>query len=222
MITHPLKMNFKAGFLQNHEEYTKRRWRWFYKKTYRRDIFCRRVRRSAFALLAVPVVESEPVPKFVDGDVLSYHTCIDGSTIRVTAQSHSNRIRQSRPSTMEYSVDQVVKDTPLCFSFLRSRSASSCSTLQDSYNEMQARDICVELIGALRYCHERNIVHRDVKSKNILLSSGGGDATIKLSDFGLACSVARRNVITPLRTPGFSAPEILLGKRHDTVSGEVK
>ena len=87
---------------------------------------------------------------------------------------------------------------------------------------MEARDVCVELISALRYCHERGVVHRDVKSTNILLTSGGGDATIKLADFGRACSVAHRDVFTQLETPGFAAPEMLLGKRHGTVSGEVK
>eukprot|EP00904_Undaria_pinnatifida_P013488 jgi/Undpi1/926/HiC_scaffold_10.g04390.m1 len=89
-----------------------------------------------------------------------------------------------------------------------------------SYNEMEARDMCEVLINALGYCHERGIVHRDIKPSNILLTSREDDATIKLADFGYACNVSKKKVITKCGTPDFMAPEILLGKPHDTVSAE--
>ncbi|CAN0366639.1 unnamed protein product, partial [Laminaria digitata] len=74
--------------------------------------------------------------------------------------------------------------------------------------------MCVVLISAIGYCHQRGIVHRDVKPSNILLTSRDDDATIKLADFGFACSVAKKKVITKCGTPEFMAPEILLGKPH--------
>lgn len=39
------------------------------------------------------------------------------------------------------------------------------------FSESNAREIIAQLVSALRYCHERDIVHRDVKPENILLVS---------------------------------------------------
>ncbi|CAN0515241.1 unnamed protein product, partial [Laminaria digitata] len=97
--------------------------------------------------------------------------------------------------------------------------------VQESYNEKEARDMCVELISAIRYCHERGIAHRDIKPSNILLTSRDDDAAIKLTDFGTACRVADGKAATrtrtngfmaPGRTTGYTAPEIILEKPHDT------
>jgi tetratricopeptide (TPR) repeat protein len=73
-----------------------------------------------------------------------------------------------------------------------------------------ARQIC----AALEHAHNHEIVHRDLKPENVLVAS---DGSVKLTDFGLARSVASR-----LTTEGsiagtvfYLAPEVALGQPID-------
>ena len=52
--------------------------------------------------------------------------------------------------------------------------------------EPQAAAVCRSLADALRHCHARGIMHRDVKPENIALARDSVDAPVKLLDFGLA------------------------------------
>lgn len=66
---------------------------------------------------------------------------------------------------------------------------NSISDRPPIYSEPQAARITSQLLSALKFLHSRNIVHRDVKPENILLTSKDddrGNVTVMLSDFGLA------------------------------------
>ena len=47
-----------------------------------------------------------------------------------------------------------------------------------------------ESLDALKYLHEKNIIHRDISLDNILL---GKNNTIKISDFGLSAKIKEQN-----------------------------
>lgn len=55
----------------------------------------------------------------------------------------------------------------------------------EKLGEVEARRIFVQIVNAMSYCHQRGIVHRDLKLENVLFKSKG-DHTIKVVDFGIA------------------------------------
>jgi serine/threonine protein kinase len=65
-----------------------------------------------------------------------------------------------------------------------------------------------QVLRGLGMVHERGVVHRDVKPRNVLVTPNG---TCKLTDFGIAYSEFERKARTPkmLGTLGYSAPEQL-------------
>lgn len=81
------------------------------------------------------------------------------------------------------------------------------------YSEKEARDLVKILLGAIKYCHDKDVVHRDLKPENLLLMSADDDASIKLADFGFAKTVTKDDagLVTTCGTPGYVAPEILEG-----------
>lgn len=85
------------------------------------------------------------------------------------------------------------------------------SSLGDRHVDLQnmSEDRIAELIRqitmGLDYCHNFNVVHRDIKRSNILLKDG----VAKIADFGLSCSMNDRDGLdNTVGTPGYQAPEL--------------
>uniref|UniRef100_A0A8C5QQ15 non-specific serine/threonine protein kinase n=1 Tax=Leptobrachium leishanense TaxID=445787 RepID=A0A8C5QQ15_9ANUR len=75
-------------------------------------------------------------------------------------------------------------------------------------NEEQIATVCLSVLKALSYLHNQGVIHRDIKSDSILLTS---DGRIKLSDFGFCAQVSKE---VPKRkslvgTPYWMAPEVI-------------
>jgi serine/threonine protein kinase len=71
------------------------------------------------------------------------------------------------------------------------------------------RYIIQDIGNALKHCHSLGYIHRDVKSDNILVFSGG--KRFKLCDFGLACHTSDRFRMGRMSgSPAFMAPELYI------------
>jgi len=72
-------------------------------------------------------------------------------------------------------------------------------------------DIARGLIGGMAYLHSQNIVHRDLKSSNVLLQNGNPI----ICDFGMAKDQGNSDLMGSfiVGTPYWTAPEILQKKR---------
>ena len=76
----------------------------------------------------------------------------------------------------------------------------------ESFSASRAVNIALDICRGLTAVHAQNIIHRDIKPQNILLTS---DDTAKLSDFGVACILEASNAIaaTVTGTRKYMAPE---------------
>lgn len=71
--------------------------------------------------------------------------------------------------------------------------------------------ICIQIIEGIKYIHDNNIIHRDLKLTNIFISF---DNIIKIGDFGLASNIYDLN-FEEVGTSSYIAPEILENKEYD-------
>ena len=83
------------------------------------------------------------------------------------------------------------------------------------YTGFDEKDICeiiYQLLQALSFIHNQNIVHRDIKPENILFANKKDYSTLKLIDFGLSTYMDKsKNIVG---TPYYMAPEMTEGRSY--------
>ncbi|CAL1536917.1 unnamed protein product [Lymnaea stagnalis] len=79
--------------------------------------------------------------------------------------------------------------------------------------EKEARAKFRQIVSSVQYCHQKHIVHRDLKAENLLLDS---DMNIKIADYGFSNEFTPGNKLdTFCGSPPYAAPELFQGKKYD-------
>ena len=81
--------------------------------------------------------------------------------------------------------------------------------LHGRMKEKEARAKFRQIVSAVQYCHQKKIIHRDLKAENLLLDS---EMNIKIADFGFSNEFLPGNKLdTFCGSPPYAAPELFQG-----------
>ena len=85
--------------------------------------------------------------------------------------------------------------------------------------EETARFLFKQIVTGLAYCHTKNVLHRDIKLDNILLTSRGD---VKICDFGVSKLVTPGETMTEqCGTPAYIAPEVFKNNGYKDFASDI-
>jgi serine/threonine protein kinase len=102
--------------------------------------------------------------------------------------------------------------------YVEGRSGAQVLTRQGPLDPATAAEAGIQACAGLDYAHRRGIIHRDVKPGNLMIVGGpvgGGEMTVKLTDFGIARAVEQTRITqvgSVVGTAAYLAPEQVRGE----------
>jgi len=101
----------------------------------------------------------------------------------------------------------------LVFEYLDQDLKKYMDSCRKPINPMLIKSYVWQMLQGIEFCHQRGVMHRDLKPQNLLIDKPGN---LKLADFGLARAfcIPVRAYTHEVITLWYRAPEILLGGRH--------
>jgi serine/threonine protein kinase len=102
--------------------------------------------------------------------------------------------------------------------YVQGRSGAQILQRQGSLDAESTAEIGAQACAGLDYAHRRGIIHRDVKPGNLMIVGGpvgGGEMTIKLTDFGIARAVEQTRITqvgSVVGTAAYLSPEQVRGE----------
>uniref|UniRef100_A0A1D1XER3 mitogen-activated protein kinase kinase kinase n=1 Tax=Anthurium amnicola TaxID=1678845 RepID=A0A1D1XER3_9ARAE len=135
------------------------------------------------------------------------------------AQQCINQLEQEIALLSQFEHENIVQylgtakeEAKLCI-FLELVSQGSLASLYQKYHlrDSQVSAYTRQILNGLRYLHDRNVVHRDIKCANMLVSANG---SVKLADFGLAKKISQLSDLKSCKGSVYwMAPEVVIPGR---------
>ncbi|XP_074031705.1 cyclin-dependent kinase 3 [Leptinotarsa decemlineata] len=136
--------------------------------------------------------------------------------IRILGQlSHKNIVNLKEVVSDDVDFKKAKQSLYLVMEFVEHDLKGLLESAIVDFNELHNASIMKQILEGLNYCHNRNILHRDIKTTNILMNSRG---QVKLADFGLSRQVdpedKQRPYTNNVVSYWYRSPELLMGQRR--------
>lgn len=104
------------------------------------------------------------------------------------------------------------KKLTLVFEYLEQDLKKYLDGHPDGLSAQEMKDLLYQLLKGVQFCHERRVLHRDLKPQNLLINT---KMELKLADFGLARAfgIPVRSYTHEVVTLWYRAPDVLMGSR---------
>uniref|UniRef100_A0ACD5XKM4 Uncharacterized protein n=1 Tax=Avena sativa TaxID=4498 RepID=A0ACD5XKM4_AVESA len=139
---------------------------------------------------------------------------LEPESVRFMAREILILRRLDHPSVIK--IDGLVTSRMSCslylvFEYMEHDLAGLVASPDIKFTEPQVKCYMNQLLSGLEHCHDRGVLHRDIKGSNLLLDNNG---MLKIADFGLASffDPSRKQPMTSrVVTLWYRPPELLLG-----------
>ena len=99
--------------------------------------------------------------------------------------------------------------------FVEGDSVSNIINHQGAFDVDYGTKIILQILEGMSYAHKKNVIHKDIKTSNFILTS----TNVQITDFGIAQIVGDTELASEgggvIGTPKYMAPEMILGKKID-------
>jgi len=111
-----------------------------------------------------------------------------------------------------YNVLETEEEINILLEYAQNGSLYSLIKQENGFSENEAYKYFIQIVNAVYFLHQNNIIHRDIKPENILI---GDNNLLKLCDFGWAKELTMNNRSTFCGTVEYMAPEIVGSGKYD-------
>lgn len=157
--------------------------------------------------------------------VLKTSTLLDNETIKrfqLEAQAGSQLVHPNLISVFDYGVTEE-NEPYLVMEYIEGKSMSEFLDEHGKLSPEQFLDISIQIAKVIEYIHSNKILHRDIKSGNVMLHMIGDDIGVKLLDFGIVKVLEDSGFVdhdltatgTAFGSPVYMSPESCMGKKLD-------
>src|SRR3989338_2416377 len=158
------------------------------------------------------------------GYALDKHGARKKKTVAIKAMSHktpheqSNNLNELRflsrivhPSIVKYRCSFLIPEEEAIWMVMENMEGGTLKDAKRNFEEKHIAYVAKNILEALNYLHSHHMIHRDLKSENIMLTNKGD---VKLIDFGLSEFVLEHEIIDIVGSPFWISPEMICFQPH--------